>query len=64
MYLRSISLPKFTQHFVVPPFLMDLASHRSSFLATLYDNCVAFQAARSELVIFSPIAGEFVVVAW
>ena len=48
---------------------MDSASHgpqpeRSSFLATLYDNCVWFQAASSEIVIFSPLAGEFVVVAW
>lgn len=46
---------------------MDAASNspqHSSFLATLYDNCVAFQAASSELVIFSPLAGEFVIIAW
>jgi len=37
---------------------------RSSFLTTLYDACVAFQAASADLVIFSPLAGEFVIVAW
>ena len=37
---------------------------RPNFLSTLYDACIAFQAANNELVVFSPMAGEFVMIAW
>ena len=36
----------------------------NDFLATPYDDCTIFQSRSTELVVFSPTAGEFVRVAW
>jgi hypothetical protein len=34
------------------------------FLSTPYDDCASFQSQSTELVVFSPSAGEYVTIAW
>lgn len=36
----------------------------SPFLTTPYDDCTFFQSQSTELVVFSPSAKEYVVIAW
>jgi hypothetical protein len=35
-----------------------------AFLTTPYGDCASFQSQSTELVIFSPSAGEYVTIAW
>jgi hypothetical protein len=41
-----------------------MGRHVPGFLTTPYDDCTFFQSQSTELVVFSPSAGEYVVIAW
>jgi len=43
---------------------MSPVTNPNDFVATPYDECNRFQSRSTELVIFSPTAGEFVTIAW